>query len=140
MEMKYAHLCDYAFIAGGKLSVIGIFNRIWGKEFPLVHAMAYLAFEMELAAPELGTKFNVRIDVRDQDGGKIASIGMEVQSEGSAPPGARPTFRHVMPLQNMKFEKSGQYELAFFINNRYEYSLYLEVAERDEKQAPGGAG
>lgn len=38
MTVTYLHLCDYAFLTdNGKIGVIGIFDRIYSKQFPTTH-------------------------------------------------------------------------------------------------------
>lgn len=130
MKINFAHLCDYAMADGGKLSVIGIFDQLSGKSFPLVHAVAYLAYEIQFAPAEIGTPAKVQVKVRDADGEEVGEISVEVQSGGKAPPGSTPVLRHFVPIRNMKFEKPGTYEFAFFLAGRYDTSVRLEVVKR----------
>jgi len=131
MKVNFARLCDYAMIGNdGKLSVVGIFDQIGGKSFPVVHPLAYLAFEIEFGSAEIGTSAHMEVQVRDADGGQIGKFSMEIQSGGRAMPGSSPRFRHFLPMRNMKFEKPGVYEFAFFLGGRYDESVRLEVVQR----------
>jgi hypothetical protein len=41
--VAWAFLCDYAIVdAGGKVSIIGIFDRLFTQNFPAVHPILYL--------------------------------------------------------------------------------------------------
>ena len=129
MRITYAHLCDYALKSSdGKLSVLGIFQGLHvTKEFPAIHPVAYLAFELEFASAEIGTPVEVVMRVRDADGGDIAEFSFKVESSGPAPPGQNPTFTHFIPMHQMKFDAPGTYEFAFFLGGRYDHSAYLVV-------------
>ena len=49
MKVNFAHLCDYAMIADGKLGVIGIFSIINVPQLPHTHTQMYVAFELGAA-------------------------------------------------------------------------------------------
>lgn len=134
MQITYAHLCDYALVADSKLSVLGIFSVLRVQVFPAIHAQAYLAYELELAAAEVGRPVQLEVRVRDADGRDIAQIRVEIGSQGTAPPGTKPKVRHIIPIQHMKFEKAGRYEFAFFLDGHYNRSIELEIVRL---QKPG---
>jgi hypothetical protein len=129
VHVSYAHLCDYAMVAHDKLSAIGIFSGLRAIAFPAVHPMTYLAFELELAAAEVGRPASADIRVRDADGGEMLNVQIKLDTQGTAKPGTTPQFRAVVPLMNLRFEKPGRYEFAFFLNGHYDRSLTLDVEQ-----------
>lgn len=127
MHINYAHLCDYAMVANDKMSVIGIFSAIRTTAFPAVHPTASVAFELSLAAAEVGRPATADIKVRDSDGNEVMGVQLKLDTQGTAKPGTTHQFRAVIPMINLRFEKPGQYEFAFFLNGHYDRSLTLDV-------------
>src|SRR5688572_17895491 len=41
--INWSLVCDYAFVADGKLSMIGLFEHIFAKQFPTLHPQLFLA-------------------------------------------------------------------------------------------------
>lgn len=131
VKINFARLCDHAMLSqDGKLSLIGIFDQMAGTTFPLVHPIAYLAYELEFAPAEIGRPAKMDVKVRDADGGEIGAFSLKVESGGAAAPTSRPILRHFLPMRNMKFEKPGTYEFAFFVGGRYDSSVRLDVHKR----------
>jgi hypothetical protein len=127
VHLNYAHLCDYAMVSQDKLSVIGIFSAVRAVAFPAIHPMAFVAFELELAAPEVGRQATAEIKVRDADGAQLMSVELKLDTQGTARPGTTHQFRAVVPLMNLSFAKPGRYEFAFFLNGHYDRSIPLDV-------------
>lgn len=55
MKTTIAVFADHVnMTADGKLNVIGVFSTIWSKEFPAVHARAYLVLQFEIGDADVG--------------------------------------------------------------------------------------
>lgn len=53
MKVTYLHFSDYAFLTeNGKMSVIGIFDRIGSKAFPTTHAAMFVVGQVSEIAKE----------------------------------------------------------------------------------------
>jgi hypothetical protein len=136
VKIAFAHLCDFAFRGeNGKLGVIGIFERLAGQEFPLRHPMAYLAIGIEVDSAEIGGVIKLDVKVRNADGGTLIRFGVTFESSGQAPPGTRIVAKHIVPIQNMAFQKPGRYEFAFFLNDHHDSAIPLDV-----EKLPAGPG
>lgn len=135
MRISFAHLCDYAMVANGKLSLIGIFTQIGARSFPAAHGPFYLAFQLEFNAPEIGRQCRVEIQLRDSDGGEMAKIDGHFVPEGTAKPGEQPQSSQIIMFPPIKFQKPGDYEFAFFLNDEYKHSVRFKVAKAE---AAGG--
>jgi hypothetical protein len=129
VQIKFAHLCDYAFVGNGKLGMIGIFDQLNAPDFPHIHPFAFLVIGVQIASAEVGKKLTCAVQVRDEDGATLAHVQVEIQAIGTAPPGTEPSFNQILPMQNMQFPKPGRFEFAFFLNDRYEKSISLTVAQ-----------
>lgn len=133
VKVNFAHLCDYALVADGKLSVMGIFDRISAFKLPWSHPTAYLAFELGLEPPEVGTDFSVRIQVRDQDGKTLIEADGQLKSGGRAKIGDRPKVKQVLCINGLTFERPGPYEVVIWLNEKLEESLPFDVVLREQK-------
>lgn len=129
MKVRYAHLCDYAVISReGKLSVMGIFNRINSKQLPAVHPNACLAFEIELNHAEVNREIALKIEVVDADGSRLASIDGAITVSGARKIGTRPRVPQIIRFSQMQFPAEGPYNVNIWLNERLEYQLDLAVA------------
>ena len=68
MKVEVFVLCDAATIdAGGKLNILGIFDRIHAKEAPASHPLCSLAIRLRFERIEEGPK-RVRVSFVNADG------------------------------------------------------------------------
>ena len=71
MNIALAVACDHALIdQAGKLSVIGIFERIWVERFPAVHPRLHLVLRLKGRRTEIGDH-PVTIVLLDPDGREV---------------------------------------------------------------------
>lgn len=108
MQVDVAVLADCANIAeGGKLNVMGMFDRIWATEFPATHAFMVLAVRMRL---EYGDEGNHRfeIDLHDEDGAKFGGVVAEL-TVGKIMPGQREVVSQILSFPGLRFPRPGEY-------------------------------
>lgn len=119
MKVNFAHLCDYASISvEGKMSLMGVFGRIYTGKIPAVHIQAFLAFEIELDYTEVGYPVAIRVECVDADGNKILSAQTTIQvpgEPGGGKIGEHPTLPQIMRLPPMQFTKEGNHEINIFL-------------------------
>jgi hypothetical protein len=99
-SIEYMHICDYAFQANGKHSMIGVFERINSFNFPAAHP--YMAVAIKLR-DQAHRKFQVSVMVAKPNGDKIAELQAEIATtdDGSA-------YMDVN-LINLQFPEPGRY-------------------------------
>lgn len=133
LKITFAHLCDHAMVANGKLSLIGIFTTLGGPSFPLSHGPFFLAFEVEFVAAEVGRETAMEIQLRDADGGQVFKLDAKIKPGGSPKPGERGTSGQIVKLGPIKFEKPGTYEFAFFLSGALQRSLPFQVVKAEAR-------
>lgn len=140
MKVNFAHLCDYALVANGKLSVMGIFDQIGAQAFPWSHPTLYIAYELGLEPAEMGTKFKVRIVMQDEDGGEVMSLEGSVQTEpkGKIKIGDSPKARQVLCLNGVTFTRGGPHQIVIFLQGQVAHTIRFDVLQRP--QQPGKDG
>lgn len=133
MDVEIFALCDAAADYGGKLNLLGTFDSIWAKQFPVVHPHCAIALRIRFDRIEEG-EHRVRISVVDEDGkptGPSADGGITVKF----PPDFLSVCANmVLNINGMKFEKPGRYSIDLAIDNRHERSLPLNVFQMQPKQ------
>src|SRR5688572_33395724 len=86
MKIELLALADFAADYGGKLSVVGIFDTIFARQMPAVHAHCCLAVKLRFDRDEEGPK-RLRLVICNDDG-KLVMPAMEIPIQVSIPPGA----------------------------------------------------
>lgn len=124
MKVELFALCDFAADYGGKLSVVGIFDSIFAKQMPAVHAHCCLAVKLRFEKIEEGQK-RVRLSISDDDG-KAVLPPMEIPINVAMPPDARTnTIQVVANIAGMKIESFGEYSIDLALDGRHEASIPL---------------
>lgn len=124
MKVELFALCDYAADYGGKLTVVGIFDTIFARQMPAVHAHCCLAVKLRFEKIEEGQK-RVRLTIADDDG-KPVLPAMEIPINVAMPPDARTnTIQVVANIGGMKIERFGEYSIDLALDGRHEGSIPL---------------
>ncbi|MBI4677917.1 MAG: hypothetical protein HY748_10075 [Elusimicrobia bacterium] len=134
MEIDFAFLADCAEVNQGKMSVLGgAFDTIWVEKLPAIHPRLSFVLRLVLSPSEMGRKHSLEINIVDEDGKRIATVGGEL-SVGSRSPdlpaGWRQGFLSVMNFQHLTFTKFGNYCFEIVANNSSLKSVALRVAQR----------
>lgn len=129
MEVALALLADYANVSReGKLNILGIFDRINAQSIPAVHPQMQLIMTIEADRVEANRGHKVDVELIDEDGTKLFSIGGTLKFS-SPPPGERIRINHIIQLNNLKFDRFGKYDFKILINNEVRKSIPLTITE-----------
>jgi hypothetical protein len=142
MRITFVHVCDHAMLSKeGKLSVIGIFNRIGLVSLDNPFYGFFIAFEIEVNYAEVGHGFPTRIDLVDDRGGKVLSASAEIKVEGAGKPGDNPRFSQIIPVRNLKFTRAGPHHLNIWLNGVLQepQQLTIQVVEHGDQQPQGAS-
>jgi len=134
MEIDLALLADAATIdASGKLSILGIFDRIGVVQFPAQHGRVTLVLRFAAGTTEIGSH-EVHIRMSDPGGAEVLSLNGEMQF--MAPPSARDVIRvpHILNLDGLVFKGPGTYSFDVKVDGEHHVSLPLSV------EGPQGSG
>lgn len=138
MKVTFAHICDYASISReGKLSAMGIFDRINVLAVPASHPLFYLAFEIELRPAELGQPFKLGLKLVDVDGGKILETEAEVRFEGTPESPNSLKIPQIVAFGGMPLQRAGRYSFDIFINGDHKRAAVFDVAVMGTQPGPG---
>jgi hypothetical protein len=138
MEVDFSFLADTAEAVNGKLYLVGgAFDTIWAPQMPVVHPRMSFVMRLVLSPAELGREHNLEVNVMDEDGKRITSIGAILKIEKknpTLPRGWKQTFLTVLNFVNLKFSKFGDYSFEVVVNGSSMKSVSLHLGERVNPQ------
>ena len=136
MKVEIFTLCDAATVdAGGKLNVLGSFDRLHANETPVTHPLCALAIKMCFERLEEGQK-RIRISFIDSDG-KAVMPTLDAATQVAFPPDEHSvTACLVLQLQQMKLPNFGEYSIDLGVDGRQEASIPLFVRPAGQPQSP----
>jgi hypothetical protein len=127
MKVEIFTLCDAATIdAGGKLNILGSFDRLNAKETPIMHPQCALAIKLRFERVEEGQK-RIRIAFIDADGASVMptiDATTEVRFQGND---STSTVSLALGIQQLKLPKFAEYSIDLAVDDRHEASIPLFV-------------
>jgi uncharacterized protein DUF6941 len=127
MKVEIFTLCDAATAdMGGKLNILGSFDRLQAAGTPVTHPLCALAIKLRFERLEEGEK-RVRISFMDADG-KAVMPTLDAATQVKFPPDEHSvTACLVLQLQQLKLPNFGEYSIDLAIDGRQEASIPLFV-------------
>src|SRR5919198_3771123 len=128
MNVQIAVLCDAATDYGGKLNLLGAFDTIVTQQLPAVHPQSSVALRIVFSKVEEG-QHKVKMNFVDEDG-RLVMPSIDIPVEVSLPPDVVFLARNfLINIQQLKFEKPGQYAIDIAVDGRQEASIPLQVKQ-----------
>ncbi|CAN5774117.1 hypothetical protein BH20VER1_BH20VER1_26830 [soil metagenome] len=140
MKTEIFTLCDAATAdAGGKLNILGSFDRLNASAVPITHPLCALAIKLRFERLEEGQK-RIGISFVDSDG-KAVMPTLDAATQVVFPPGEHSvTACLVLQIQQMKLPNYGEYSIDLAIDGRHEASIPLFVKQALGAQPQQAAG
>lgn len=127
MKVELLTLCDYAVaVPGGKLTIVGTFDRLFATQFPFQQPPFYLVGKFRFDASEVGEK-RLRFSVSDPDGREIGAL-----PELKVPVRMREdeyttAMQVVLRINGLPLAQEGEHSVIFAVDGRIESSLPLSI-------------
>lgn len=120
-DCEWVILCDYAFAAdGGKLCLIGIFDRVNAAAVPATHPAAAIAFGI---IGEANETIDLRIQVVRPTGGVLLTLGGPAQLATSG------TTRGSLMLKDITLPDFGNYGIHVYNGEELLKTMTFSVTE-----------
>ena len=128
MEVEIFTVCDFAQDNGGKLTIVGTFDRITTSAFPCVHGLLSVAIRLRFANREEGVH---SLMVRLTDAANI-DVMEPLQGELNVSTSALgySAVNLVINFQAVKFEKEGRYSFELHIDGEWQSGLPLFLVKQ----------
>ena len=138
MNVQLATICDSASDYGGKLCVLGAFDTLCSREFPVVHPQCSLAVRMTFDAADIGKHqlFIRCIDPAGQECLPALEQVIEVAFPSSFVPFV--TRNIVLNLQRLRIERQGVYQWLVQVGTRTLASIPLRATLFDDSRSTSG--
>jgi hypothetical protein len=128
VNIALAVVCDHALIdQAGKLSVIGIFERIWVERFPAVHPRLHLVLRLKGRRTEIGDH-PVEIVLHDPDGRDVLRGDGSVQI-GEPPAGVTEVEAGAVLAFDVPLERPGVYTFDIAVDGEHQASVPVTVSQ-----------
>lgn len=128
MKVELFALCDFAADYNGKLTVVGVFDSIYARQMPAVHAHCCIAVKLRFEKIEEGAK-KLRLSISDDDG-KAVLPPIELAIQVAMPADAHTNAIQVVAnIGGMKIESFGEYSIDLALDSRHEASIPLFVRQ-----------
>ncbi len=135
MKLELALVCDHALIdQGGKLSVIGIFERIWVQRFPAVHPRLHLVLRLKGRRTEIG-EHRIVITLQDPDGREVLRGDGAVQI-GEPPAGVTEVEANAVLSFDVPLERPGAYAFEIRVDGERQAGVPITVSEMPAPAQP----
>lgn len=129
MRVTLAVLADYANVTReGKLNILGIFDAIHSRSFPMIHNQMQLIMRFEADISEKGRQKQIEVRLIDEDGNQLMMLNGQLKI-GEVKAGELFHTNQILTLQNVKFEKPGNYRFDIFVDNHHEREIPLKVVQ-----------
>ncbi|MBI4512545.1 MAG: hypothetical protein HY702_00405 [Gemmatimonadetes bacterium] len=135
MDVDLAVLADAANVSQeGKLNILGIFDTIWGRDFPLRHGTMVFVVRVEAQFAEQG-EHHLELRLMDADGSQVFRAEGPLHVLGGKP--GRPVKPHIiLGLSGVVFAAAGDYSFEVLIDGQHKKSVPLYVVKAPESQRP----
>src|SRR5262245_48714476 len=124
-----ALLADAANVSReGKLNVLGVFDTIYARTFPVAHPQMQLVLRLEGDATDAGTTRRLEVQLVAPDGAVLARlpVAMNVPQPET---GERVRPDHILTFANLAFAQPGRYALRVVLDDGTETMLPLRVEQ-----------
>jgi hypothetical protein len=135
VNLALAVVCDHALIdQGGKLSVIGIFERIWVERFPAVHPRLHLVLRLKGRRTEIGDH-PIVITLRDESGREVLRGEGAVQI-GEPAAGITEVEAGAVLAFDVPLEHPGLYTFDIVVDGQHQAAVPITVAQMPAPATP----
>jgi hypothetical protein len=130
INIPLALVADYANVSReGKLNIMGIFDQIYADAVPALHPQMQLIITIVADRSEASKEHSIIIELIDADNiAKLARIEGTVKFE-KPPSGEEIRINHILQLNNVAFNKYGEYSFKIQINGEVKKSLPIKLVQ-----------
>ena len=124
MEIEIFTLADFAQDNASKLTIVGTFDSIQSKQFPVAHPACSIACRLRFSTKETGAH-DFKLRLIDQGGKEIIQPVEGSINIGNPPNGQFSTINIVVNFNQLQFEKEGRYSFELYIDGDWKSGLPL---------------
>jgi hypothetical protein len=128
MEIEIFTLCDFAQDNGGKLIIVGTFDSMQAKTFPVRHPACSIACRLRFSKKEHGPH-TVTVRFTDyQNNELVQPLEAEIMVEEPTL-SDHSTINLVINYNNIEFKNAGRYSFELSIDGEWKTGLPLQLSK-----------
>ncbi len=124
MELEIFTLCDFAQDNHSKLTIVGTFDSINARQFPVTHPLCSIACRLRFAVKESGSH-QFRLRLIDVAGKEIIQPVQGDIATGNPANGQFSSINVVINFNQLQFEKPGRYSFELYLDDEWRSGLPL---------------
>ena len=124
MEIEIFSLADFAQDNNSKMTIVGTFDSIQAKQFPVAHPACAIACRLRFGARETGAH-DFKLRLIDAEGKEIIKPIEGNINIGNPPNGQFSSINIVINFNQLQFEAAGRYSFELYIDNDWKSGLPL---------------
>jgi hypothetical protein len=124
MELEIFTLADFAQDNQSKLTIVGTFDSIHSKQFPVAHPSCAIACRLRFGSSETG-EHDFRLRLIDSNGKEVIKPIEGKLQIAESPNGQLTSLNIVINFNQLKFEKPGRYSFELHIDGEWKTGLPL---------------
>lgn len=130
MEIEIFTLSDFAQDNNSKLTIVGTFDSIHAKQFPIQHPACSVACRLRFGIKEIGSH-DFKLRLIDSSGKELLKPIEGNINIGTPPNGQFASVNIVINFNQLQFEKPGRYSFELYIDGEWESGLPLFLNQID---------
>jgi hypothetical protein len=124
MEIEIFTLADFAQDNNSKLTIVGTFDSMQSKQFPVQHPACAIACRLRFSAKEAG-EHDFKLRLIDAIGNEIIQPIEGNVNIGMPPNGQLASVNFVINFNQLKFDSPGRYSFELYIDGDWKSGLPL---------------
>lgn len=124
MEIEIFTLADFAQDNNSKLTIVGTFDAIQAKQFPVAHPACTIACRLRFGDKEVGPH-DFKLRLIDAEGKETIQPIEGNINIGNPPNGQFSSINIVVNFNQLQFEKAGRYSFELYIDGDWKSGLPL---------------
>ncbi|HET6723133.1 MAG TPA: hypothetical protein VFH07_10300 [Chitinophagaceae bacterium] len=128
MEIEIFTLCDFAQDNGGKLIIVGTFDSMQAKSFPVRHPACSIACRLRFSKKEFGPHTVTVRFIDSQNNELVQPLEAELMVE-QPKIGEHATINLVINYNNIEFKNAGRYSFELSMDGEWKSGLPLQLSK-----------
>lgn len=126
MKVELFAMCDAATDSAGKLNILGVYDTIGSVKVPFVQNRCAIVLKVRFERIERG-EHKLKLTIVDQDGKPVVPALEGPINIGFPDSSPSATAQLILDLQNVRFDKFGEFAIDLAVDGRQEASIPLFV-------------
>ncbi|HEC21222.1 MAG TPA: hypothetical protein ENI70_01770 [Candidatus Peregrinibacteria bacterium] len=122
LKLLYAHICDTAFLSqNGNLNLIGIFERLYAKKFPVVHPRLAVITNLTGEVGKHTQEVKIIETKSKTEVSRPIKMDFEIKKENQK-------LRFILDIVNLTFKAEGDFQVQIILDGELAQALPFKVS------------